>query len=145
MAIHTQLRENPNDRDRTFGLICRRLQYLRDKLLADLTEAQKHLVYGCRDPLLEDEVRPLWQALRAYGDNRLLFVRPADAAHPPGMVRPIEDGLIIGYIDQLSVDNPSYDLWLQMCAKADAIWSPATEAGELVDPVNYADLDTVGF
>lgn len=145
MAMHTQLRENANERDRTFGLICRRLQYLRDKLLTDLTEAQKHLVYGCRDPLLEEDVRPLWQALRAYGDNRLLFVRPADAAHPPGMVRPIEDGLIIGYIDQLSVDNPSNDLWLELCAKADAVWSTRERAGEAIDPTSHTDLDTVGF
>jgi hypothetical protein len=145
MAMHTQLRENANERDRTFGLICRRLQYLRDKLLADLTDAQKHLVYGCRDPLLENEVRPLWQALRAYGDNHLLFVRPADDAHPPGTVRSIEDSLLIGYIDQLSVDNPSYDLWLQMCTKADAIWSGGGEVGEVIDPTECAEFETVGF
>jgi len=145
MAMHTQLRENANERDRTFGLICRRLQYLRDKLLTDLTEAQKHLVYGCRDPLLESEVKPLWQALRTYGNNRLLFVRPTDDAHPPGMVRAIEDSLIIGYIDQLSVDNPSYDLWLQICTKADAIWCDGGEVGEEIDPVECVEVETVGF
>jgi hypothetical protein len=113
---------------------------LRDKLLTDLTEAQKHLVYACRHPLLEEEVRPLWQALRAYGDNRLLFVRPADDAHPPGMLRYIEHGLIIGYIDRLSVDSPSYDLWLQMCKEADSIWSAGmVEFAELIEPVENAD------
>jgi tetratricopeptide (TPR) repeat protein len=142
MAMHTQLRESANDRDRTFGLICRRLQYLRDKLLTDLTEAQKHLVYACGNPLPDDEVRPIWRALRDYGDNRLLFVRPADDAHPPGMLRRIERGLIIGYIDQLSVDNPSYDLWLQMCKEADSILlAEMAEFGELIEPVENTDLD----
>jgi hypothetical protein len=74
-----------------------------------------------------------------------LFVLLADDAHPAGMVRPIEDGLIIGYIDQMSVDNPSYDLWLQMCTKADAIWSSGGDVGDAIDPVECAEFKTVGF
>jgi hypothetical protein len=141
MMMHTCLQESGSDRDRTFPLICRRLRYLRDKLLADLAEAEKHLVYTCGNPLGDDDVRPLWQALRTYGDNRLLFVQPADTAHPPGMLRRIEDGLIIGYIDQLSIDNPSYELWLQMCIEADSIWSARTASGEWIEPVKRAGLD----
>lgn len=142
LAMHTHLRESGSDRDRTLTLVCRRLRYLRDKLLTDLTEARKHLVYACRDLLPDEEVVPIWQALRDFGDNRLLFVRPADDAHPPGMLRRIERGLIIGYIDQLSVDNPSYDLWLQMCKDADSIWSAEmVEYGELIEPVENVDPD----
>ncbi len=141
LAMHTHLRESGSDRDRTFGLICRRLGYLRDKLLTDLTEARKHWVYACQDSAPDDEVRPIWQALRDYGDNRLLFVRPADDAHPPAMLQHIERGLIIGYIDRLSVDNPSYDLWLQMCKEADSIWSADVEFAELIEPVEDADPD----
>jgi Flp pilus assembly protein TadD len=140
LAMHTFLREGTANRERTLALMCRRLQYLRDKLLADLSAAQKHLVYASREKLGDDEVLPLWCALRDYGNNRLLLVRPADDAHPPGMLRRIEDGLIFGYIDRLSVENPSFDLWLQICREADAIWSSAAEFGELIEPVEYNQL-----
>ena len=51
------------------------------------------------------------------------------------MLRRIERGLIIGYIDQLSVEKPSCDLWLQLCREADSIWSMATDFGELIEPI----------
>ena len=115
MAMHTFIRETGDDREKRLISVCRRLRFLRDKLLADLAEAHKILVYGCTEPLNDDEIQPLWHAIRAYGNNRLLLVRAADAGNPAGSVRLLADGFVAGYVDKLDVGAPSFDVWLTIC------------------------------
>lgn len=115
MAMHTFIRETGDDREKRLVSVCRRLRFLRDKLLADLAEAHKIFVYGCTEPLNDDEIQPLWHAIRAYGKNRLLLVRGADASNPAGSVRLLADGFVAGYVDKLDVGAPSFDVWLTIC------------------------------
>jgi hypothetical protein len=97
------------------------LPYLREKLIADLTAAEKIFVYACGEPPDEGMLHALWTAIKSYGDNRLLSVRLCDEQNPPGTVRAIERGLFVGYIDKFSVGDPSVDLWLQLCQQAHLI------------------------
>ena len=62
-----------------FDRICRRLAYLRRKLLNDLREAEKIFVWrqGITN-LSDDALASLHEAMRQYGDNTLLYVRYRD-------------------------------------------------------------------
>ncbi len=82
-----------------FPQLCRRLQFLRRKLIDDLHAAEKIFVYKnqFRD-LTGAELDRLWRALRAYGETTLFYLRYADAAHPDGSVEWTRPGLLQGYI-----------------------------------------------
>jgi tetratricopeptide (TPR) repeat protein len=129
MSMHTQLREGEGamDRDQTFALVCRRLRYLRDNLLSDLEDAEKHFVYADRGSPSDDDARAMWRALRQYGENRLLLVRLEVEGHPAGTIRVLEDGLVIGYIEKLSVEHPAYATWLHLCKQVDTMWRRAAD------------------
>jgi hypothetical protein len=43
-----------------------------------------------------------------------LFVRVCDGRNPPGSVRTLGNGLWVGHIDRLSVDDLSFDVWLRL-------------------------------
>lgn len=104
---------------------CRRLQFLRQKLIDDLRAGEKIFVYKVQERnLTKKEIARLHQALRRYGDNTLLYVRYADAAHPNGTVETAAPGLLIGSIDHfafspdevlLGIDTGS---WLRLCRNA---------------------------
>jgi hypothetical protein len=123
MAMHTLIRVGNDDREKRFMLICRRLRFLRDKLISDLELAEKHFVYSSRYRLPDEEIRSLWQAMRGYGENRLLFVQPAEGTEQPGTSRMLERDLIVGCLDRLSVEEPSFDLWLLLCREAHSHWT----------------------
>lgn len=121
MSMHTFIREAGDDREKRFVNVCRRIRFLRGKLLQDLKDAEKTFVYGCHQAVRDEEIRELWTALRRYGDNRLLFVLKAPDQGTIGTVRPIESTLVVGYIDKFSVDAPSFELWLHICRQANAL------------------------
>ena len=121
MAMHTFIREAGDDREKRFVNVCRRIRFLRDKLLQDLKDAEKVFVYGCREALSDGEIRELWSALRRYGDNRLLFVGAAGDQNAAGSVRQLEDSLVVGFIDKLSVDTPFFRTLAAICRQAGAL------------------------
>jgi len=126
MSMHTFIPAVNDDRTKRFANLCRRLVFLRDKLIGDLEEAEKHFVYGSRSHLADEDIRGLWEAMQAYGKNRLLLVHPAEASERPGTMRQLEDGLIVGFIDRVSVEAPSFDLWLKLCRDSHDVWSAAS-------------------
>jgi tetratricopeptide (TPR) repeat protein len=99
----------------------RRLAFLRDKLVADLEEPQKIYIYSTDDRTADADARRLFAALRAYGPNSLLYVRPATAGHPEGTVETLDDGLFAGYFaglaDFVAGFQPPFELWRQLCEK----------------------------
>jgi hypothetical protein len=123
MAMHTFIRAGNDDREKRFPNICRRLEFLREKLIRDLEQSEKHFVYGCRHRLSDEEIVAMWQATRLYGQNRLLLVHPANETELPGSTRIIEADLVVGCLDRLSVEQPSFDLWLQLCQLAHDHWT----------------------
>ncbi len=124
MAMHTFIRDEGDDRANRLQGFCRRLRFLRDKLLRDLGEGEKIFVYGCRSSVTDLEIRELWKALQDFGPNKLLFVQMQDSQNRAETTRTIEDSLIVGYVDRLSVKEPSFVTWLNLCHKAYTSWYP---------------------
>lgn len=97
----------------------RRLQFLRGKIIGDLTSAEKIFVYANDDrPTIRDAER-LFSALNRYGPNALLFVRP-DAVDF-GCVHVRRSGLYLGHYARRTNyehEQPPFDLWLQLCEAA---------------------------
>ena len=80
-----------------------KMRVLKARLIRDLSRARRLFVYkgDCEIALIQEIVA----GLRGYGPNSLLWVRQADAAHPPGSVIRISDGLLLGFVDR----SGSYD------------------------------------
>ncbi len=116
----------------------RRMPFLIRKLTEDLEAAHKIFVRRERGDELASEAYPLLPALRRWGPNTLLYVRLADADHPPETVEWTEPGLLVGYISRFAPGSNAHDFlldeWIAICRKAQAlVWphlapiSPATE------------------
>mgnify|MGYP005809892913 CR=1 FL=1 len=97
-----------------------RLKFLRRKFLEDLETGGKLFVYKRNSTVSEEEVLPLLLALHRHGSNRLLWVVPADEAHPSGTVELAQPGLFKGYIERFAPDENAHDFafegWMRVCA-----------------------------
>lgn len=107
------------------GLLARqsaRLKFLARKLLDDVGSAEKILVFKRNEALSQQEVLPLYIAIRARGDSTLLWVTPADETHAPGQVEQVLPGLLRGWIDSFApyenAHELSFDTWLKLCCRA---------------------------
>ncbi len=103
---------------------CRRLVFLKDKLISDLEKPEKILVFQHLEGLSDDDIAALLRAIRKYGPGTLLCVRPHDERHSAGTVETIESGLLIGYLDRFfsGTSLPGFDTWLKICLAADQMW-----------------------
>jgi tetratricopeptide (TPR) repeat protein len=100
LRMHTFVYTDEHDHEKFHSQICRRLQYLRRKILDDLAAGEKVFVYKTVERELSDsELEKIYLAMRDYGDNTLLYIRYSDATHPDGTVVQAKSGLLIGYID----------------------------------------------
>jgi tetratricopeptide (TPR) repeat protein len=111
--------------EKMFAQTCRRLRFLRGRMLEDLHLAEKIFVFKAFHPLVDGTIRKLHAAMRRYGDVALLCVLKADAANPKGTVRSLAPGLYVGYVGFFMKDadrNPGADRegWLAVCADAEA-------------------------
>ena len=84
----------------------RRLRFLKDKLIEDLTEGEKIFLHkNCGPPLSRAAMQGVLAAMRRYGPCTVLFVqRPPD----PGQDHRVErlgKGLLVGYLSRLTA-NP---------------------------------------
>ncbi|HTW52364.1 MAG TPA: tetratricopeptide repeat protein [Stellaceae bacterium] len=92
---------------------------LKRKLIEDLEEAKRIFVHANDDRTSEDDAVELLASLRTYGgDNSLLYVRPADAAHAAGTVTKLRDGLYLGYYprrtDFVAGEQPPFEVWRKL-------------------------------
>ncbi|HWB48789.1 MAG TPA: twitch domain-containing radical SAM protein [Stellaceae bacterium] len=125
ITFHTHVYEkdlvSEADRQRFLTQQQQRLVFLREKLIADLENAEKIFVYANFEPLSDADFAKLFAAVRRYGAGRLLCVRPADAEHPDGTVERLRDGLFIGYLrlfaDFGAGELPQHDSWRAICAR----------------------------
>jgi hypothetical protein len=125
--MHTFVRADTISDEKMFDQACRRLMFLRDKLCADLREAQKIFVYKTTlRPLGDDEIMSLHEALRAFGRPVLLYVTEENPANPNGTVRWFNDDVLIAYIDHFASTRPDGRLsgatasWGAICRAARA-------------------------
>ncbi len=104
-----------------------RIPRLAQSLLADIGEAQRIFVLKrSAAALTSDEALAVWEAMQDYGDACLLFVTPADAAHPGGSVVWVAPGImhgrIEGFADPVRVGQDTRaDWWLALCQNAAAL------------------------
>jgi hypothetical protein len=100
----------------------RRVPFLIRKLIEDLEAGEKIFVFKGMGALEAEQVYPLAAMLRRYGDNTLLFVTLADAAHPAGMVELRAPGFLVGYMARFAPMDNAKDLdfaqWVTLCRAA---------------------------
>jgi len=132
MESHTFVRTSDAPADSMFKQTCRRLRFLRGKLLEDLRAAEKIFMFKAHHALTDDQVRDLHAALCRYGDNALLCVMRADSSHAASSLRVLGRGVYAGYVGHFLNDEsglPGFDIpaWQAICAKADADWQRARQ------------------
>lgn len=130
MESHTFVRPSDAPEDSMFRQTCRRLRFLRGKLLEDLAGAEKIFVYKAHRAISDDEARALLGALQRHGDNAILVMMRADAANAAHSLRNPARGLYIGYVTHFMSDEsglPGVDItgWQTICAEVDAHWRTA--------------------
>ena len=125
LPLHTFMSKAQVDEAAFYPKACRRAAFLRDKLLADLAAGEKIMVFKTAD-ILPEAMRALHVALQAFGNIRLLCIKPANVSSPhpalcgkPGEVFEISDGLYVGFIGRVGNANGSWDIafddWLAIC------------------------------
>jgi len=104
---------------------CERMRFLRTQILADLKEARRIFVHKTATPPPLQDIISLHAAMRRHGMATLLHVRPGDSDHPDGTVSALAPGLLVGYIDRVTVAGDGWGIdhaaWLEVCRKAVAI------------------------
>ena len=123
--MHTFLFEGQTDPEALLPKMCRRVVYLRDKLVADLAAAEKIFVY-CTDAIDAGQVAALHAALSAYGPVKLLAVQPVGAASDltgaPGELVQLGERRWIGHLSRLGVAagndwDIAFEDWISICRK----------------------------
>ncbi len=127
LGMHTFLLAGHVDADDVYKKMCRRIVYLRGKLLDDLASAEKIFVY--RSSTIDAEgLRRLHRALRAHGPVTLLGVQPvltgttAFPGRPVGEVERLDEGLYVGFLahpgtDALGNWDIDFETWTGLFAK----------------------------
>ncbi len=114
---------------------CRTVGFLAQKLIADLEQPSKILVFRQNEPLSAGDLVDLRMALAAYGPSLLLWVKVASPGHPPGSVDVADEGMMVGYVRRLAerdrVPDLDYESWMRVLRGAHAIASHARD-GRLV-------------
>jgi hypothetical protein len=93
---------------------CKRLLFLKDKLLEDLSNGEKIFVYQTNCETTEAFPDQLHRAVSQFGRNRTFVVRIADAIHPAGTVVSDGSGLTTGYIGRLGKTDSGWDIDFEM-------------------------------
>lgn len=105
----------------------RTVGFLAKKLIADLENASKILVFRQNEKLLAGDLVDLRIALSAYGPTILLWVQEACTGHPPGSVEVADERMMVGYVRRLaerdSVPDLDFESWMQVLRRAHAMWT----------------------
>lgn len=129
-AFHTWISRHEAERDALFAKMCRRIAFLRSKLLDDLASGDKIFVHKTHETEVE-LVRALLASLRQHGPVRLLWVRSLaalpNADQRGGTVDEIEPGLYAGYLSRFGngpgVWQIPFEEWVRLCRAAVALRS----------------------
>ncbi len=144
MVMHTFVMANNDAAEKVLQSACRRLQYLRRKLIDDLESAAKIFVYKLTYAnLTPEQLRRIHSAIRSYGSATLLYVRYSEPGHPDGSVEAVEPGLLVGYLDRFGASRDGkalpipIDSWASVCKSAYELWKAGASEGagaELAPP-----------
>ncbi len=110
----------------------RTVRFLIGKLISDLENPTKIMVFRQNEPLLANDLMDLRLALSAYGPSTLLWVQEARPGFPAGQVTVIDPHFMIGYVRRLArrdnVPNLDGQSWLTMLRNAHAACPATAEA-----------------
>jgi tetratricopeptide (TPR) repeat protein len=113
------------DKTKFFVTQCRRLKFLRDRMLEDLQNGEKIWVYKRNGPVDMRYVEKLYSVLRSFGPNKLLFVHLGD-----GKIEIPHDGLMMASVTAIGPRlhggwiSP-FQEWLHIFRTAACHWLPA--------------------
>lgn len=102
-----------------------KLRIMRPMLIRTLQRGDRICVLKSGVGMTPEQAMSLSAALRRYGPVTLLWVRRADAIHPPGTVRWLGAHVLVGQIDRFAPDGDpqaSSCLWLSLCQEACRLW-----------------------
>ena len=134
-GMHTFVNVGQTSEEEFFPKMCRRLRFLKDKLIEDLTEGEKIFVYKSTytAPTIA-EMRLLKAAIGRYGNATLLCVQRPPSPGLDQSLEVVEDGLLAGYLSKLTpnpqaVRDYAAD-WFALCRETARIAavSPGTTA-----------------
>jgi hypothetical protein len=124
MTYHTFQYEHQHSLDEVRKQQATRLAFLKRKLMEDIGNGEKIFVLKRTPALRPEEVLPIYTILNELGCNWLLWMVPADAAHPPGTVEMLLPGLLRGYMDRFAPSENAHELsmpvWTAVCQ---AVWA----------------------
>ena len=130
-TYHAHVKTGDMDPEALRNQQARTVDFLTRKLIADLENPTKILVFRQNEPLSAGDLTDLRIALAAYGPVTLLWVQPACPGHPPGSVDVVDDRMMAGYVRRLAerdtVPNLDYGSWMQVLRRAHAIFGQTGE------------------
>jgi tetratricopeptide (TPR) repeat protein len=122
MTMHTFIPCDTISHDELLPKMQKRLQFLKRRLLEDLAQGEKMFVYKSIGGIKDEEMAAISDALRAYGNPRILFVKEAGSVEQPGEVTKILPNAYLGFVGRFghhggnwNIDFPS---WLDLCRNA---------------------------
>jgi acyl carrier protein len=128
LNFHTDIKAAQITLEKVQNREAKRLRFLAERMLADLSRGEKIFVYRSRGPAEDEWMLAMHNSLRRHGPNRLVWAVSADGENPPGSVQKITEGLLLGYVDPLAMAEPGQpvlvDSWLQLCAAAYRMLTP---------------------
>lgn len=108
----------------------RTVAFLIDKLVADLQEPTKIVVFRQNEDVSANALMDFRQALAAYGPSMLLWVQPTRPGFPPGSVVVVDGTLMVGYVSRLARRDNATDFdfqsWLAVLRNAHQAYSTLT-------------------
>ena len=119
-AAHTDRYVGRDDPLMVLAAQVEKARYLKAKLIRDLSRGRKLFVFKGETDVTA--IREIVEQLRTYGPNWLVWVCVADAAHLPGSVEHLSDGLLRGFVSRFGTydGDPSLPIeeWVAVCANA---------------------------
>jgi hypothetical protein len=95
--------------------------------LEQLEQSERIFVFRQNDPIVDDSIFILHDALNWYGQNTLLWVCEPEYGHRPGSVHWLRQGLLKGYTERLSLKTNgtlfSAKSWADILGNAYNLWN----------------------
>lgn len=124
MAMHTFITPGAAEREKIFEMACKKIQFLRRKLIEDLEEGSKILVYSVIGKASAAQREKMLTAVKNYGPNKILFVYEEGTVNfPANAVTLLSEDMAIGIRPRrpenvpLNSDIP-ISAWLAICRDA---------------------------
>jgi hypothetical protein len=118
--MHSHIFADQMGEQTVFQQVTKRMQFLRRKILDDLTKRDKIFLFknSVREPSAE-EINRFALTMRSYGPSLLMIVALADTDNPDGTLKVLRDNVWLGYLD-FSGDygEKRAERWLRLCRKA---------------------------